>query len=193
MTTSTDIINEAVMMMGGNQPLVTGVYPTFDNSTTGKAAQQLYALTVRAVGRQFGWDFARNQVTLVLSGNLAPLGFTFEYVYPVLAGLTAVEVYQLAPTFPLTDPNNPIPVNWTIGNAVVGGVQSKVIWSNQAGAVAVINNNPSENLWDALFQQAVVRLLASAMAMAVAGKPDVAQGMLESGSAFETLGETRRD
>lgn len=193
MPTSQDIVNEAVMLMGGNQPLVVGTYPAFDNSTTGKAAQQLYALTVRAVGRQFGWDSHRNQVTLVLSGNPAPLGFTFEYVYPVLAGLTAVEVYQLAPTFPLNDPNNPIPVNWTVGNTVVAGVQSKVIWSNQAGAVAVINNNPSESLWDPLFQQAVVRLLASAMAMAVAGKPDVAQGMLESGSAFETLGETRRD
>lgn len=193
MTTSTDIVNEAVMLIGNNQPLVTGQYPGFDNSTTGKAAQQLYALTVRAVSRQFGWDFARNQVTLALSGNSAPLGFLFEYVYPVMAGLTAVEIYQLTPTFPLGDPNNPAPVNWTVGNAVVGGVQSKVIWSNQSGAVAVINNNPSENLWDPLFQQAVVRLLASAMAMAVAGKPDIAEAMLQSGSAFETLGETRRD
>ena len=193
MPTSQEIVNEAIMLMGGNQPLVTGIYPTFDNSTTGKAAQQLYALTVRAVARQFGFDFARNQVALALSGNPAPLGFAFEYVYPTIAGLTAVQIWQVAPAFPIADPNNPIPVNWTVGNTLIAGVQSKVIWSNQAGAVAVINNNPSENLWDPLFQQAVVRLLASAMAMAVAGKPDVAEAMLSSGSAFETLAETRRD
>jgi hypothetical protein len=193
MTTATDIVNQAVYLIGDNQPLVTGVYPTFDNSTTGKAAQQLYALTVRAVARQFSWDFSRNEVPLVLSGNAAPLGFAFEYIYPTIAGLTAVEVNQVAPAFPIADPNNPIPVNWTVGNTLVGGVQSKVIWSNQAGAVAVINNNPSESLWDPLFQQAVVRLLASAMAMAVAGKPDVAQAFLENGSAFESLAETRRD
>src|ERR1700686_5587620 len=120
MPTSQDIVNEAIMMIGDNQPLVVGTYPNFDNSTAGKAAQQLYALTVRAVGRQFGWDSHRNQVTLALSGNAAPLGFLFEYVYPVLAGLIAVEVWQVAPTFPLADPNNPIPVNWTVGNTLLG-------------------------------------------------------------------------
>ena len=57
---------------------------------------------------------------LALSGNPAPLGFAFEYVYPTIAGLTAVEIWQVAPTFPIADPNNPIPVNWTVGNTLVG-------------------------------------------------------------------------
>jgi hypothetical protein len=68
-----------------------------------------------------------------------------------------------------------------------------VIWSNQQNAVAIYHNNPSESTWDPLFQQAVVRLLASAMAMALKGKPDIAAAMLDSGSAFESLGESRPD
>jgi len=179
-------------LIGDDVPPVTGVAPTFDNSTAGKAAQQLYGLCVNAVGRQFGWDFARNTVTLTPTANAAPLGYTTEYVYPMFGGQVAIQIWQLVPSvFP--DLNNPIPVNWTVGNAVVAGVQSKVIWSSLANAVAVCNNNPTEATWDALFQQAVVRLLASAMAMAVAGKPDVAESMLQSGAAFETLGETRQD
>src|SRR5271170_1730765 len=140
---SQDIVNEAVMLMGGNQPLVTGIYPSFDNSTVGKAAQQLYALTVRAVGRQFGFDFSRNVVLLVLTGNAAPIGYAFEYTYPG----NGIEVWQLTPAFPLTDPNNPIPVNWTVGNTLVSGIQTKVIWANQSAAEAVYNNNPTENTW----------------------------------------------
>jgi hypothetical protein len=189
--TATDIVNEAIMLVGDDQPLVTGVAPTFDSSVAGKAAQKLYYLCVRAVGRQFGWDFARNQFPLVVTGNMPPLGYTYEYAYPSFAGLNAVQIYQLVPPFPLADPNNPAPVDWTVGNAVVSGTQAKVIWSNLQNASVICNNNPSESTWDPLFQQAVVRLLASSMAMAIAGKPDVAESMLQSGSAFETLGESR--
>lgn len=191
--TSTDIVNQAVQMIGDNIPPVTGVAPNFDSSTAGKAAAQLYALSVQAAGRQFGWDFARNQVTLSASGNAAPfpMGFPFEYLYPS----NGIQVWQLGPDFTdvAYDPNNPSPVNFSVGNTLVLGVQRKVIWTDQPNARAIYNNNPTESVWDPLFQMAVVRLLASAMAMAIAGKPDVAQMMLETGGAFETLAESRQD
>ena len=188
MTTATDIVNQAIYLIGNDQPSVTGVFPTFDSSNAGKAASILYALTVRAVARQFGWDFGRNVVALTPSGNVPPFGFSQEYVYPG----NGVEIWQLLPQV-ITDQNNPILVDWVVGNTLVSSVQTKVIWTNQANALAAYHNNPTENTWDPLFQQAVVRLLASAMAMALKGKPDVAAGMLESGSAFESLGESRPD
>lgn len=188
MTTSTDIVNQAIMLFGDNQPLVTGVAPSFDSSPAGKAAAQLYVPCVQTVGRQFGWDFARRTFTLVLSGNTAPFPWTVEYAYPP----NGVEVWQLLPPS-TTDANNPLPVNWVVANTLVSSVQTKVIQTNLASALAVYNNNPNENMWDPLFREAVVRLLASEMAMAISGRPDSMQALLESGAAFESIGEGRPD
>lgn len=186
--TSNDIANQAINLIGGNQPEVTGVAPTFDNSAAGQALQRLYAPAVETVGRQFGWDFARGVSTLVLSGNTAPPGWLYEYVYPSMG----VQIWQLIPAT-ITDANDPLPQNWATGNAVVTGTQTKVIWANLQNARAVFNNNPTEDTWDPLFREAVVRLLASELAIAIAGRPDTATFNIQTGGAFERAGEMRQD
>lgn len=186
MVTSTDIVNQALQLMGGNGPPVTGVAPGFDNTPSGIAAAALYTPCVQTVARQFGWDFARQTVALTLSGNVAPFPWSFEYGYPA----NAVQVWQLMPAT-LVDVNNPLPTTWVVANAVVGTAQTRVIHTNVPAAQAVYNNSPNENTWDSLFREAVVRLLASEFAMALAGKPETAQGLLESGGAFESAGEGR--
>ena len=184
--TSNDIANQALLLATDNSPPVSGVAPAFDNSTAGLALQKLYAPCVQTVARQFGWDFARNTIALSLSGNVAPFPWAFEYEYP-----QGVEVWEVVPPA-LADPNNPLPNQKAIANALVNGVQTRVIHANLAGALAVYNNAPPESAWDSLFREAVVRALASELAMALFGKPDVAEMYLESGAAFESLGETRQ-
>lgn len=186
--TSTQIVNEALQLIGQNTPLVTGTAPNFDQSVAGIAAAQLYAPTVATIQRQFGWDASRNVVALTATGNTPPVQWAYEYSYPS----NGIEVWQLTPAT-ISDPNNPLPVNWSVGNAQVSGVQTKVIWSNQASAEAVYNNNPGESLWDPLFREAVVRLLASNLAMAIAGRAETSAALLQSGAAFESLGEKRGD
>lgn len=186
--TSNTVANQAIMLCGDNQTPVQGLAPNFDSSTTGKILQKIYAPAVATVSRQWGWDLARNEVALVATGNTPPLGYAFEYAYPS----NGIEVWQLVPQTQ-ADVNNPLPVNWNVGNAVVSSAQVKVIWTNLANAQAIYNNNPNEGTWDALFREAVVRLLASELAMAGVGRPTTAQAMLESGGAFETLGESRPD
>lgn len=186
--TSTDIANQAIQLIGDNQPDVTGLYPNFDTSPAGKALNRLYGPAVQTVGRQHGWDFARNTVSLTLSGNVAPAPWAFEYLYPS----NGVEIWELLPAT-ITDANNPLPYNWVVANTLVTAVQTKVIQTDLASAKAIYNNNPNENTWDALFREAVVRLLASELAMALAGRPDSAQQLLESGAAFENIGEARDD
>ena len=80
----------------GNQPPVTGAAPNFDSSTAGKAAALVYTPCVRTVMRQFGWDFARNTITLEQSGNAAPYPWTFEYLYPSNGSNIGVEVWFIA-------------------------------------------------------------------------------------------------
>jgi hypothetical protein len=184
--TSTDVANQALQLIGGNQPAVTGVAPTFDDSTAGKALQTLYAPCVATIARQWEWDMARNVVSLTASGNTPPVGWAYEYVYPS----NGIEVWQITPA-EFTDPNDPLPTNWVVGNALKAGVQTKVIWTNVVNAQAVYNNNPTEDLWDAGFREAVVRLLASELALALFGKPDVGDFYLENAGKFLSSAEAR--
>lgn len=186
--TSQDIANQAVLLMGGNQPFVTGQSPNWDNSTIGKALQKLYTPCVQTVQRQFGWDASRNLVTLALSGNAANLLWKYEYLYPS----NGIQVWQLLPNV-ISDANDPLPVNFLVGNTLVANVQTKVIWANLQNALAYYNNQPSEATWDPGFRETIVRLLASELAMAISGKPDVSEAQLQAGQAFEAVAEVRTD
>jgi hypothetical protein len=188
MTTSTDIVNQAIQLMGAKESPVTGTYPNFDSSPAGTAANALYGPTVQTVARQFGWDFSRNTAVLVLSGNAAPFPWTYEYLYPT-GGL---QIRQILPASVL-DANNPLPVTWEVANNSVNGTVKKVIQTNQAGAYAVFTNNPPESLWDPLFREAVARLLASELAMALAARPDAMVALQESAIGFTSMGIERRD
>lgn len=187
MTTATDIVNQAIQLIGNNQAPVTGTAPNFDDSTAGKAAKNLYAPCVATVQRQFGWDFSRRTVTLVLTGNTAPAPWTYEYGYPS----NGIELWDLFPAS--EDPNDPLPYNFNVGNALVSAVQQRVIWTDLQNALAIYNNNPNENTWDATFRETVVRLLASELAAAIAMKPDLSQTLQESYGVFEQIGEARQD
>lgn len=187
--TPADIVNQAVQLIGGfdDQGPITGVPPVFDNSPIGIAAGVLYAEAVATVGREHGYDFSRNIAQLSSTGNPPPPPWRAEYLYPT----NGIQVRQLMMAQP--DPLNPIPVNYTIGNTLVGSTPRKVIWANISNALAVFTNTPPESLWDSLFTQAVVRLLANGLAMATQGKPETAQSSLQESMAFEQLGEKRND
>ena len=186
---SNDIANEALQLVGDNAPQVTGQNPTWDNSPAGLALQRLYGPVVATAQRQWGWDASRSTVALSATGNTPPDGYwTREYLYPA----NGIQVWQLLDPSN-TDPNNPLPVNWSVGNNEVASVQKKVIWTNVASALCTYNNNPTESTWDALFREAVVRLLASELAMALFGRPDTEASLLQSGAAFENIGEMRPD
>lgn len=184
--TPTDIVNQAIQLIGANQMPVTGNVPNFDTSAAGVAARYLYQAAVDTVARQFGWDFNRNTVALVLSGNTAPAPWSVEYIYPT----NGVQVRQVMP-ITIADLNNPVPLDWIVANAVVNGAQSRVIQANLPDLQAVYTNRPGPDVWDASFRESVVRLLASEMAMAIGGRPDTASKTLEQYAEFEQIGEGR--
>jgi hypothetical protein len=185
---SNAVANQALQLIGDNQPRVTGQSPTFDNSTAGKALQSIYAPTVAAVQRQHGWDASRRIAALVASGNAGPYfaGYTGEYLYPS----NGIEIWDIQPQVP-ADLNDPLPTQFTVGNTLVAGVQTKVIWTSVAAPYATYNNNPAESTWDALFLEAVVRALASKLALALAGKPETSSTMAQTGQIAGKMNEER--
>lgn len=188
--TSQTVANQAINLMGNNTPAVTGQAPTFDSSPAGEALAVLYVPSVQAVMREFGWDFARRIFTPSQTVN-SPIealpGYGFEYLYPPFS----LEIWQLIN--PLnTDVNDPLPTTWTVGNTLVAGVQTKVIWTDVVNAQLVLNNNPTEATWDSLFQEAVARFLASKLAMTLSARPDTEQSFLSSASAAGKANETRQ-
>jgi len=189
MPTDAEVVNQALMLVGNNAPPVTGVSPTFDTSTFGRAAATLYPAAVAAVQRWWGWDAARRIVTLSATGNTPPSGlFTQEYLYPT----NGIQVWQLIPGT-ISDAYNPAPVNWSVGNNTVSAQQKKVIWTNLASARAFYNNNPGPDVWDADFEQAVVFYLASQFAMGTAGKPSAAKEFMQAAMTLSKVAEERVD
>lgn len=185
--TATDIVNQALQLMGGNQKPVTGNAPNFDDSPSGVAAKYLYGPCVQTVARQFEWDYARRTIALTPSGNVAPFPWSFEFLYPT----NGIQVWTLMPT--AGDPLDPLPYNFVVANALVNGTVQRVVHTDLPTALAVYNNNPTEDTWDASFREAVVRLLASEFATALGGKPDLANALGSSYGAFEQIGEGREN
>jgi hypothetical protein len=169
-TTPAAVANAAIQLIGGfnNQGPLTGTPPLFDNTTLGIAAGAVYQEVFYAVGREFGFDFSLNLMSLTPSGGSAPYPFTREYLYPPMG----IEVRDLYPPSG-GDPHNPLPTNFNVGNRTISGIPTKVIWTFLADAMASISNAPPEALWDALFQEAVIQGIAAKLAMAGVGKPDL--------------------
>jgi hypothetical protein len=167
--TSNSIANQALQVIGDNMPVVTGENPTWDSSPAGVALQYLYGPCVATVQRRFAWDASRRVAALTATGNSGPFlmgAFLFEYAYPT----NGIEIWSIQPA--VADTNDPLPYNFATGNTLVNGVQTKVLWTSVATPVAIYNNNPTEATWDPGLRETVVRLLASELAAALAGKPD---------------------
>lgn len=186
--TSNSVVNQALVAMGYDGNPITGQSPTFDTSTAGKVAALYYQEAVGVVLRQSDFGFARMELALALSGNIAPFPFAYEYAWPA----NCVQLLQLTPGT-LTDPNDPRPIEWTPGNAQISSAQARVIWTNLVNAKAYFTGYATEATWDSGFREALVRLLASVFALAVAGKPEGAQMLLESYGQFQGAAEARRD
>lgn len=181
-TTPADIVNRALQQIAA-QATITGAPPTFDGTPTGIAAGLLYEPMVQMLLRSQDWEFARRaSVPLALDGNTAAAPWAFEYAYPA----DCMRLRSVAPAS--FNANDPAPVRWEVGTNTIAGVQSTVILTNQAAAVATYtSSNVTENDWDPMFAEAVVRALASELAMAVGGRPDISREKLgESGQIAQS-------
>lgn len=176
MTQSVDIVNRALAQIASQQKISAFV----GTSPEQIAASTLYVGAWQLMAREMSPEFARSEgVALVPFGAVLPPHWSQCYSYPDDC-LRLLQV--LPPTYDIDDPQ---PVPWSVGNI---GAANHVIMTNQAGALATfITTLITEDQWDQTFTEAVVRYLASELAMPIGGRPDFArQKLVEAGQLMSS-------
>lgn len=165
-----------------------------DGSQAANAANVVYAPTVQLMLRELDPDFARftKALSAAVSASQVP-PWAYEYTYPA----DCVRLRGVRPpasgTGSLSDPNNPVPVRANVAFDLIGSpaVATKVILTNQQNALAVYTTSQvTEAMWDSAFTDAVIRRLANPLAMALSGRPDFAQAILEQSVRMAATCET---
>jgi hypothetical protein len=186
--TPVEVFNQALQFIGAQTQITvfgdgSSAFPPAAN-----AADVLYMPTVQLVLRQNDPDFARYTVALAASAAAPPPSWAFAYTYPA----DCLRVRQLRPptgSYNVFDPQ-PVRGNVAFVRLPPGNTPGKAILTNQPNALAVYTTSlATEDQWDSIFEQAVVRQLANPLALALAGRPDYARELLEEAGRYEQLAE----
>ena len=190
-STSTTVTNEALQFIASQYQITS----LTDGSPAAKAANAVYAPTVELLLRELDPDFARYTLALTSAGAPTPVPpWAYEYTYPA----DMLRLRQVRPpgsgTGSLSDVNDPHPIRANVAFDIIGGVNTKVILTNQQNALAVYTTSlVTEAAWDAVFQDAVVRRLANPLAMALSGRPDFAKEILMQSAQMASAAEAVDD
>lgn len=185
--TSATVVNAALEQIASQKQITS----LADGSTAANAASVIYAPTVQMMLRELDPDFARFTAVLAIqAGATAPPPWTYAYTYPA----DCVRLRQVRPPASgagsLTDPNDPAPIFSNIAMVLVSTAPTKVILANQLNALAVYTSDAvTEAEWDLAFFDAVVRRLANPLAMALSGRPNFADSILQQAAASAQMAE----
>ena len=190
-TTSVDVVNYALELIASQ----TEITSLTDGSAAAKAAQVVYTPVVQLLLREIDPDFARFTAALAPSAAGTPVPpWAYEYLYPA----DCLRVRQVRPpgsgTGSLADPYDPQPIRWAVAFDVIAATNTQIILTNQVNALAVYTSStPTEAQWDSAFAEAVSRRLANPLAMALSGRPDFANQILEQAAAMAQTAEVVDD
>lgn len=178
-----DIVNQSLEMIGAQ----TRITALTDGSLAANAAQVLFQPTVNVVMREVDPAFARRTAALALSAAVTPVTpWAFEYLYPS----DCLRMRQVRPAAGGYNVDDPQPVRASVAVDVIAAVPTKVILTDQANALIVYTSSiPTVAEWDSGFTEAVVRRLANPLALALAGRPDMARELLDEAERYSQLSE----
>jgi len=182
--TQLSILNQALLAIGSQS----SISSLNEGSAQANAASILYTPRFEALARAANWNCLRAQKTLTLfaaaqgtpenpQGTTLPLAPT-PWLYSYYLPADCLQVRFIAPSLPSSSSGVPLfSVNtgaptWLRGSeqipfAVAYATDSsnnplQVILTNQSQAIAVYTvNQPNPQLWDSLFEQAMVATLAA--------------------------------
>ena len=167
-----DVINAALRSAGYPRSIA----EIYEGSRASKVAVEVYGPARDWLLQSQDWDFALRDAGLTATvGGTLRLGFGFEYNYPADA-LRIRQVHGVVPS-----PNNdPQPIRWITANDNSLNPPAKVIYTNQAAALAsYIGQITDPGTWNPGFTQAFVALLARVFAFALVGDIQVSKARAE--------------
>jgi hypothetical protein len=200
-----DICNQALRQIKYDTPIGW----IYEGSRASRVAVEIYSQTRDNLLSDQDWDFARTQVSLILS-KTAPVGgygatpwspvyppvpWIYEYLYPATENgyaVQAVQVRSVRPT-PIFIPEYD-PKFWRFVTANDTASQAKVILTDLANAQAVITQQLTDPAqWiDNRFVEALVDALALKFQQAFDGQPDLVKVRAAEEGQAEQIGAVRR-
>jgi len=162
-----------------------GTRSTMQSLDDGSAEAQYVSLLYRPI-QDFlladgDYDFAMFQDAATLSGTSQP-PWTYLYAYPE----SAIRIRQLIPeTFDALDPR---PVEWNLSPV---GATLKILTRVKISRIWYTVGGINENVWDPLFRQSFVRMLASALAFALENRIEASKVKLDEALGFAGIAKLR--
>lgn len=184
MATQVQVVNSALEHIAAQTKIVSLV----DGTTAANAANVVYGPIVQLLLRELDPDFARFTAPLTLSAAVTPVPpWAYEYIYPA----DMVRLRQVRPpTNLIVDKFDPQPVRANVAFDLIAATNTKVILTNQVSALAVYTSSTvTEAQWDSAFTETVIRRLANPLAMALSGRPDFADKLLQQSAAMAQTAE----
>ena len=171
---SAGIVNQALAHIAAQASVVGAVPMLTGGGSASEYANVLYPQCVDMLLREQDYEFARVVgAPLTLAPGAATGGWSYAYIYPS----DCLRLRQVTPAVP--DANDPWPIGWNVANVVIGGTPTRVILCNITPALAnYTTSSVTEAEWDSLFTEAMIRLLASELAIALGGRPDLGRAKL---------------
>lgn len=207
----TKLANEALSALGTRSSIAS----FREVSVEADAIRLIYRPTVDELQRKYWWKWGRRQVNLAVlkaakgtpenpngAGPIPPMGFRYSYAFPAGA-------LDLRYILPIVQPGTSTPLLTGLGSPVeprpsrliipyveggdddANGNPIKVILTDQPQAIMVISKGVYDpNVWDSLFQLALIGRLARKLLMPLSGDMELAKLAISEGVAAENEAAT---
>jgi hypothetical protein len=170
MTTNIDLTNRSLAQIGTRSQITSMT----DGSQEALYANILYAPLRDFLLREGDYEFASTPILPVVVPTPLP-PWLYGYQYPA----DCVRVKQLIPVdYNLLDP---VPVEFNIANSAAARA---IVTKTQVAFLVYTSNSVIETLWDSMFTESFVRMLAAALAFALENRIEASREKLQEAINF---------
>lgn len=179
MATQLEIAREALAQIGTRSK----IQSLTDGSAEAQYVNLLYAPIRDFLLREGDYDFSLAGSALETEATIGTV-WAFTYGYPI----GALRIRQLVPDD--LDAIDPRPMEWNVARSEAAP-SGLIVMTHKAVSWAHYTVPASEDVWDAMFHQSFVRMLASALAFALENRIEASKQKMEEAMSFAGIANLR--